>query len=608
MFLPAIMQGDNKRNSACLTASREPHMTYHLSELIDLAALQALMESLYRATGINHALLDNDGTVLTSAGWQPVCTDFHRVNPRTSQRCRESDCHILHHLNDGPYVGYDCLNGLVDYATPVIIEGKHVGSIFTGQIFHAAPDLGFFLRQAQEFDFDTSAYMAAVQQVPIVPRERMPDVMAFLVGLAQMLGQQGLMRLRHAEAKQELRQLNDNLARRVLERTAELAEKNRQLERKIAELEQAGTALSQEKQFSDDIINSLPATFYMLDQSARLVRWNHKFCEVTGYDPDQVAEMGALDFFDDETKPFIEQRILEAFECGESALEAPLRTSDARRIPHYFTGRKTRIGERAYVVGFGIDVSARKQAEELLQQSLLQLRRFSDHQHNIKERERKRIAQDIHDDLGQNLLVLKMDVVALCARTKDSHPGLNKRARVALNNVQSTINSVKLIMNDLRPPMLDLGLYSAVQWQIKQFERMSGLACVLTSAAPEDEFGLDEIQTLAVFRILQESLTNIARHARASEVEIALTQDQRGFSMEVKDNGVGLQPRDTQKADSFGLIGMKERIHALGGEFVLSTFPDSGTTLSIFIAMGEKKTPSEPPGASPHALCDVARP
>jgi len=582
-------------------------MTYHLSELIDLDALQALMESLHRATGIVHALLDNDGQVLTSAGWQPVCTNFHRVNPRTAQRCRESDCHILGHLNDGPYVGYDCLNGLVDYATPIVIDGKHVGSMFTGQIFHAPPDLGFFLRQAKEFGFDAPAYMEAVQQVPIIPRERMPDVMAFLVGLAQMLGQQGLMRLRHIAAKEELRQLNDNLARRVQERTAELSEKNRQLERKIVELEQAGAALSQEKQFSDDIINSLPGTFYMLDQSARLVRWNHKLCEVTGHGPDQLAAMAASDFFDDATNPLIEQRILEAFECGESAVEAPLLTSDARRIPYYFSARKTRIGERAYVVGFGIDISARTQAEALLQQSLVQLRRFSDHQQNIKEQERKRIAQDIHDDLGQNLLVLKMDVVALCARTKDSHPGLNKRARVALNNVQSTIGSVKLIMNDLRPPMLDLGLYSAVQWQIKQFERASGVACVLASAAPEGEFGLDEVQTLAVFRVLQESLTNIARHAMASEVEISLAQDQRGFSMEVKDNGVGLQPGDTQKTNSFGLIGMKERIHALGGEFVLSTFPDSGTTLSIFIAMGEKKTTSEPSGASPHALCDVDR-
>jgi len=576
--------------AACAHAAKGfPHMTYHLSELIDLEALQALMESLYRATGIVHALLDNDGQVLSSAGWQPVCTDFHRVNPKTCQRCQESDRHILSRLNDEPYAGHECLNGLVDYATPVVIGGKHVGSMFTGQMFHAAPDLEFFLRQAQEFGFDAPAYLAAVRQVPIVPRERMPDIMAFLVGLAQMLGQQGLMRLGHVAAKEEFRQLNDNLARRVQERTAELSEKNRQLERKIVELEEAGAALSQEKQFSDDIINSLPAPFYMLDQSARPVRWNHKFCEVTGYSPQQVAAMPVLDFFDDETKPLIKERTLEVLERGESALEAALLTSDARRIPYHFSGRQTRIGEHAYVIGFGIDISARKQAEEKLQQSLVQLRRLSDHQHKIKEQERKRISQEIHDELGQNLLVLKMDVVSLYTRTKDSHPALHRRAQVALNNVQGTITAVKLIMNDLRPATLDLGLYSAVQWQIKQFERMSGIACVLSTGAPEGEFGLDEIQTLAVFRILQESLTNVARHAMASQVEISLRQDERGFSMEVKDNGVGLQPGDTQKANSFGLIGMKERVHALGGEFFISTTPDNGTTLSILIAQGKKK-------------------
>ncbi|MBC7858140.1 MAG: PocR ligand-binding domain-containing protein [Burkholderiaceae bacterium] len=575
-------------------------MTYHLSELIDLDALQTLMDSLYRATGIVHALLDNEGQVLTSVGWQPICTDFHRANPRTCQRCRKSDRHLLSRLDDGPYVGHDCVNGLADYATSVVIEGEHVGAIFTGQMFHAAPDLEFFLRQAREFGFDTPRYMEAVRQVPIVPMERMPDIMAFLVGLAQMLGQQGLMRLRHVAAKDEFRQLNDNLARRVLERTAELSEKNRQLERKIIELEQAGAALSQEKQFSDDIINSLSGAFYMLDQSARLVRWNHKLCEVTGYSRDQVAAAPALDFFDDDTKPLVQEGILEAFERGESAIQVPLLTRAARRIPYYFSGRKTRIGERAYVVGFGIDISARKRAEDRLQQSLVQLRRFSDHQHTIKERERKRIAQDIHDELGQNLLVLKMDVVALYTRTKDSHPGLNKRAGVALNNVQETIKSVKLIMNDLRPAMLDLGLYSAVQWQIGQFERMSGVACMLT-AEPEGEFGLGEVQTVAVFRILQEALTNVARHAMATEVEISLHQDQRGFSMEVKDNGVGLQSGDTQKTNSFGLIGMKERIHALGGEFSISKNPGRGTILSVFIAAS--MTTSRAPGAtSAHVL------
>lgn len=231
------------------------------------------------------------------------------------------------------------------------------------------------------------------------------------------------------------------------------------------------------------------------------------------------------------------------------------------------------------------DISERKRASELLQQSFTQLRRLSDHQQEIKEGERKRIAQDIHDDLGQNLLALKMDVTMLSARTGDTHPKLHKRVRTVLNNIDATIKSVKSIMNDLRPATLELGLYPAVEWQLKQFERRNGIVCRLASSAPEAEFGLDEARTAAVFRILQESLANVARHAEATEVEIALSQDERGFSMQVKDNGKGLQPGDRRKENSFGLMGIRERIHSLGGEVVIASSPFQGTVVSISIPL-----------------------
>jgi PAS domain S-box-containing protein len=244
---------------------------------------------------------------------------------------------------------------------------------------------------------------------------------------------------------------------------------------------------------------------------------------------------------------------------------------------------------QAVVIANIRDISERKRAAELLQQSFTQLRRLSDHQEKIKEDERKRIAQDIHDDLGQNLLALKMDVAMLFARTGDAHPKLHKRVRVVLNNIDATIKSVKTIMNDLRPATLELGLYPAVEWQLKQFERRNNIVCRLVSSAPEAEFGLDEARTSAVFRILQESLANVARHAEATEVEISLRQDAYGFSMQVKDNGKGLLPSDRRKENSFGLMGIRERITSLGGEMTLASSPNQGTLLSISIPPEEKK-------------------
>lgn len=321
------------------------------------------MESLYRATGINHALIDNHSRVLTATGWEQVCTDFHRRNARTCERCEASDRYILDHLHDAPYVGYECPNGLIDYAVPVVIDGKHVANIFTGQMFHSPPKLDFFHRQADEFGFDKDPYLEAVQRVRVVPRERMPEILAFLVGLAETLGQQGLTRLRQLEAERELRQLNEDLSQRVLQATRELREKNHLLSLEIANHERAEAALREAKQFSDDIINSLPGIFYMLDTEGRFARWNSRFNEVSGYSPEEMPGIHALDLFDRDNAPVIQERMLEVFEQGESWVEAPLLTKDGRLIPHYFSGRRRSIGNRPYLVGLGIDISDRKALE-----------------------------------------------------------------------------------------------------------------------------------------------------------------------------------------------------------------------------------------------------
>lgn len=201
-------------------------MKYRLAELIDLPQLQKLMESLHQATGINHALIDNDGVVHTAVGWQEICTRFHRVNAETCAKCNESDRHIQRHLRDAPYVGYRCPQGLVDYATPVVIEGEHIANVFTGQLLHQPPDVEFFRRQAKRYGFDEEAYLAALAKVPVIPEEKIREVMAFQVQLAQMLAGQGLARLRQQEAEVELEAVNQGLA----QRTRELEVANRELE------------------------------------------------------------------------------------------------------------------------------------------------------------------------------------------------------------------------------------------------------------------------------------------------------------------------------------------------------------------------------------------
>lgn len=275
---------------------------------------------------------------------------------------------------------------------------------------------------------------------------------------------------------------------------------------------------------------------------------------------------------------------------GKDANSLPVAAvhKDGSEFPVEVSLSPIRMDGQAVVIASILDITERKRAAELLQQSFSELRRLSDHQQNIKEKERKRIAQDIHDDLGQNLLALKMDVATLYMRTRDAHPKLNQRVSLVLDNINATINSVKSIMNDLRPATLELGLRAGVEWQLKQFERMSGIACRLAAPEAEAEFELDEHRTVAVFRILQESLSNVVRHAQATKVEVTLCRDECGFSMKVKDNGKGLELGDRRKVNSFGLVGIKERTHALGGKLTIESSTSNGTVLSIFIGREDR--------------------
>lgn len=229
------------------------------------------------------------------------------------------------------------------------------------------------------------------------------------------------------------------------------------------------------------------------------------------------------------------------------------------------------------------EIKVRKAAEEALQHSFSQLRILSDHQELIKNEERRRIAIDIHDDLGQSLMALKIDVSLLHSRTGQTHPRLNHQVLRVLDTIDSAIKSVRSIINDLHPSALDLGLCAAVEWLLKQFERRNNLKCKLIVVDDSGNASLDTGQTAAIFRIIQESLVNVVRHAKASEVTVSLNLKVDLLTIIIADNGIGMQPGDRGKAASFGLKGIKERINAFGGELIIDSEMGDGTTLSILI-------------------------
>jgi signal transduction histidine kinase len=227
------------------------------------------------------------------------------------------------------------------------------------------------------------------------------------------------------------------------------------------------------------------------------------------------------------------------------------------------------------------EIAERRRVEEALRQSKETLRELAAHQERIREDERKRIAREIHDELGQNLLALRLDVSTLHTRAGDRRPLLRERAAGALEQIDTTMKSIRTIMNNLRPSVLDLGLHAAIEWQVRQFERRNGIPCELLMN--DDGETVPDPQATAVFRILQESLTNIGRHSRATFVRIELRVDSRRLSMAIKDNGIGIFPADRRKVRRFGLVGIQERVVMLGGELDIDSAPGQGTVLRLWI-------------------------
>ncbi len=222
------------------------------------------------------------------------------------------------------------------------------------------------------------------------------------------------------------------------------------------------------------------------------------------------------------------------------------------------------------------------QTEEL-RHSKQQLQQLASHQEIIKEEERKRIAREIHDELGQNLLALRIDASMLHARTSARHPRLNEKTRIALDQIDATIRSVRSIINDLRPPVLDLGLQAAIEWQVDEFQRRSGIGCAMLVRENEFDRGMDERSATALFRILQESLTNVLRHACARRVEVELRREPGYFHMRITDDGIGLRPDRVRSSKTFGLQGMRERLRMLDGCLEIASAPGGGTELRIAI-------------------------
>ena len=341
------------------------------------------------------------------------------------------------------------------------------------------------------------------------------------------------------------------------------------------------------------------------DIRTREMHWSGELCDIYGISPDEqpttyseFLEMIPMDDRKDLMELIREKyRRRDGFEF-EHRLELP----DGRE--KYFLARGQVIsdenGAAVKMVGTGQDITQLKANENRLRSYSKRLRQLTEKNEEIRDKERKRIARKLHDELGQMLSVLKLDLYSMNNSSakesaeeqieKDSNsghpsPDSQKQLREAIKKVDKITSSVQRISSELRPPSLDeSGLADAIEEELKMFEKRTEVRSTFSNKT-QSLSDLTEKESTAMFRIFQESLTNIIRHADASHVRVELSEKEEDIILKVIDNGVGLSPDKLDNSESLGILGMKERSEYLGGEiqFLNGTDGEKGTAVIVTI-------------------------
>jgi len=336
----------------------------------------------------------------------------------------------------------------------------------------------------------------------------------------------------------------------------------------ITERKKAEEALKESEEFNKALFEYNPIETVVVDLEGRVTSFNL----AKKNSGDRLPNIGDVMYKDYAGKHEIDM-YAELMKC--------IRSGKTMRLPEQKYGDKLlSITLSPFYKGAIItsqDITERKKSEEELDRSREQLRNLTAYLQSVREQERTNIAREIHDDLGQTLTALKMDISWLGKKLPKDQETLLEKTKAMTKLTDMTIKTVKRISTELRPGLLDdLGLVAAIEWQAEEFQHRMGMRCELT--VDPEEIILDQDRSTAIFRIFQETLTNIARHAKATRVTASLKEKDDKLELRVRDNGSGITKEQISDSKSFGLMGIRERVHPWGGQVKISGKPGKGTT------------------------------
>jgi PAS domain S-box-containing protein len=347
----------------------------------------------------------------------------------------------------------------------------------------------------------------------------------------------------------------------------------------ITNRKKAEEAVLAERNFSNILLESLPAIFYFYNNQGKFIKCNKNFETVSGYSFKEILEMHPLDFFIGEEKDYLRKRISLVFDNGESDAEANFVSKDGNLTPCYFTGKRIEMDGVPCLIGMGIDITKRKKAEVNLHVLMNRLV-------EAEEMMRKTAAQQLHDQVGQNLTALTINLnYAMSYLSDDSKVKIENRLKDSLAILNETIEQIRNIMVELRPSVLDdYGLNSALNWSINKFAERTKTAIVYKGKELSKRLPLNI--EYALFRIVQEALHNVAKHSEAKNLFVTLEEIDNIVKLKVEDDGVGFdisKIKQYKNPSGLGLVSMAERISFIGGKLEISSEPGKGTSIIINI-------------------------
>jgi PAS domain S-box-containing protein len=529
------------------------------SNILDTPVIQALMEDFTRLTGMAMAIIDLRGKVLVATGWQDICTQFHRVHPQAAENCTESDLFLARNLRPGEYAAYKCQNHLWDVATPLFIGGKHAGNIYTGQFFYddEPVDEQLFIDQAAKYGFDQKQYLSALHRVPRISRARVKPLMDFLTKFSVLVSKMSYSNLKLAKAMSEQRRIEATL---------------RQSEehfRRLLKLSPVPVLIINRQGDIEYLNDRFLTTFgYNLDDIPNLEAWWR-----CAYPDEQHRVKGMADWKGTIEKTAREHTDFEPSESRVSCKDGTVRVAE-------IIG--TRIGSKNLVILQ--DITERKRAEAEIVRQSGQLRALAARLADVEETGRKHLARDLHDQVCQSLTALSLTLTLLQTEMPPKAAAkLRGRMAGAVALVEQIGETIRDVMADLRPPMLDdYGLLSALHWYGTEFSKKTGIGvdvqgqeAVPRLAAPVE---------LALFRVVQEAMDNVAKHARATKILLTEAEDNGTVRLVVTDNGVGFDQERLGQPEGrhlWGLMTMSERAASVGGGCRIESQPGQGTRVVV---------------------------